>query len=130
MDHEQTFVSVFVVPEKRTRYAEFLPRPKRRGEITNRFNHFFDFVPTLAKQIPRGTASQLAPLLRARGAGDTAHVIGGRDEIDGHDLPLEQAIDEAFADPSGVVVSCVPGRLALYIQEFPPGDTFILSHKP
>jgi hypothetical protein len=130
MDHEQAFVSVFVVPEKRTRYAEFLPKPKRRGEITGRFCHFFDFVPALAKQVARGTASELAPLLRARGAGDIAHVIGGRDEIDGQDLPLEQAIDDALADPSGVVVSCVPGRLALYIQEFPPGDTFILSYKP
>ena len=42
----------------------------------------------------------------------------------------EKAIDDALADPSGVVVSCIPGCLALYIQEFPPGDTFILSYKP
>ena len=130
MEHEQAFVSVFVVPEKRARYAEFLPKPKRRVEITGRFCHFFDFVPALARQVPRGTASELAPLLRAKGAGDTAHVIGGRDEIDGQDLPLEEAIDGALADPSGVVVSCIPGRLALYIQEYPPGDTFILCHKP
>jgi hypothetical protein len=130
MEHEQEFVLTFVVPEKRTRYAEFLPKPRRRVEITRRLYHFFDFVPELTKQIPRGVASELAPLLRARGAGDTAHVIGGRDEIDGQDLPLERAIDGALADPSGVVVSCVPGRLALYIQEFPPGDTFILSYKP
>ena len=130
MDHEQAFVSVFVVPEKRARYAEFLPKPKRRAEITQRFCHFFDFVPSLARQVPRGVASELAPLLRARGAGDTAHVIGGRDEIDGQDLPLEQAINGALGDSSGVVVSCLPGRLALYIQEFPPGDTFILSCEP
>ncbi len=130
MNHEQAFILAFVLPEKRARYAEFLPKTKRRGEITNRFCRFFDFIPTLAKQIPRGVASELAPLLRARGAGDIAHVIGGRAEIDGQDLPLEQAIDGALADPSGVVVSCVPGRLALYIQEFPPGDTFILSYKP
>jgi hypothetical protein len=45
-------------------------------------------------------------------------------------LPLEEAIDGALADPGGVVVSCIPGQLALYIQEFPPGDTFILSWKP
>jgi hypothetical protein len=127
MDHEEAFVSVFVVPEKRARYSEFLRKPKRRVEITRRFCHFFDFVPQLATQVPRGMASELAPLLRARGAGDTAHVIGGRDELDGLDLPLEQAIDDALADPGGVVVSCVPGRLALYMQEFPPGDTFILS---
>ena len=130
MEHEQAFVSAFVVPEKRARYAEFLPKPKRRVEITRRFSHFFDFVPALARQVPRGVASELAPLLRAKGAGDTAHVIGGRDEIDGQDLPLEEAIDGALGDPSGVVVSCIPGRLALYIQEYPPGDTFILCYKP
>ena len=130
MKHEQAFVSVFVVPEKRARYAEFLPKPKRRIEVTRRFNHFFDFVPALARQVPRGTGAELAPLLRTKGAGDTAHVIGGRDEIDGQDLPLVEAIDGALADAGGVVVSCIPGRLALFIQEFPPGDTFILSYKP
>jgi hypothetical protein len=129
-DHEQALVSVFVIPEKRTRYAEFLPNPNRRGEIVNRFCHFFDFVPALATQVKRDTPSRLAALLRARGAGDTAHVIGGGDKIDGKDLPLEQAIDDALSDQGGVVVSCIPGRLALYMQEFPPGDTFILSSKP
>ncbi len=128
MDHEQAFVSAFVVPEKRPRYAEFLPKPKRRGEITNRFSHFFDFMPQLANQVPR--ESDLAAQLRKRGAGDIAHVIGGRDGFDGRDMPLAEAINEAMIDPSGVVVSCIPERLALYMQEFPPGDTFILSCKP
>ena len=128
MDHEQAFVAVFVVPEKRARYAEFLPKPKRRVEITNRFSHFFDFVPHLATPVPRD--SGLAELLRKRGAGDIVHIIGGRDGLDGRDMPLEDAIDEAMTDPSGLVISCIPGRLALYLQEFPPGDTFILSHKP
>lgn len=45
-------------------------------------------------------------------------------------MPLEDAIDEAMTGPSGVVISCIPGRLALLMQEFPPGDTFILSYKP
>src|SRR6185369_6972812 len=121
MDHEQAFVSAFVVPEKRARYAEFLPKPKRRREITNRFSHFFDFISGLAKQVARG--SDLAAQLRKRGAGDIAHVIGGRYGFDGSDMPLEEAINGAMIDPSGVVISCIPGRLALYMQEFPPGDT-------
>jgi hypothetical protein len=29
----------------------------------------------------------------------------------------------------GVVISCIPGRLAVYVQEFPAGDTFILRRK-
>jgi len=125
MDHEELFVSAFVVPEKRARYAEFLRKPKRRAEILNRLCHFFDFVPKLASQVPRESA--LASLLRKRGAGPSAHIIGGQN--DGADLPLEEAIEEAKVDPNGVVISCVPGRLALYMQEFPPGDTFILSNK-
>ena len=54
MEHEQAFVSVFVVPEKRGRYAELLGKPKRRAQITGRFCHFFDFVPELAKRVERG----------------------------------------------------------------------------
>ncbi len=127
MDHEQAFVSVFVIPEKRARYAEFLPKPKRRREIPSRFCHFFDFVPQLATPVSRDS---VLTLLRKQGAGDTAHVIGGRASLDGRDMPLEEAINEAMSDPSGVVISCIPGRLALYMQEFPPGDTFILSDKP
>lgn len=128
MDHEEGFVSVFVVPEKRARYSEFLRKPERRPEILNRLCHFFDFVPHLATRVARD--SDLASLLRQRGSGSTVHVIGGRDGLNGREMPLEQAINEAMMDPSGVVVSCVPGRLALYMQEFPPGDTFILSCKP
>src|SRR3954468_18338116 len=115
MDHEQAFVSAFVVPEKRARYAEFLPNPKRRIQITTRFSSFFDFIPALAKQVPRD--SDLAGQLRKRGAGDIAHVIGGRDRFDGRDMLLEEAINEAMIDPSGVVISCIPGRLALFMQE-------------
>jgi len=128
MEHEQAFVSVFVVPEKRARYAEFLAKPKRRSEITDRFCHFFDFVPKLATPVPRDSA--FSALLCKRGAGDIAHVIGGKHGLDGRDLPLEEAINEAMTDPSGIVISCIPGRLALYMQEFPPGDTFILSYAP
>ncbi len=66
-------------------------------------------------------------MLREHGAYETAHVIGGRREIDGLELPLEEAIDSALVDLSGVVVSCVPGQLALFIKEFPPGDIYILK---
>jgi hypothetical protein len=128
MDHEEAFVSAFIVPEKQTRYLEFLRKPKRRAEILDRLCHFFDFVPQLATPIDR--SSGLVSSLRKRGAGSTVHVIGGRDGLDGRDMPLEEAIDEAMTDPGGVVVSCIPGRLALYVQEFPPGDTYILSSKP
>jgi hypothetical protein len=128
MDHEEAFVSVFVVPEKRARYLEFLRKPKRRWEMLNRLNHFFDFIPHLATPAVRN--ANLADELRRRGAGDTAYVIGGSDGFDGRELTLDEAVMEAMTACNGVVISCVPGRLALYLQEFPPGDAFVLSCTP
>ena len=124
--HEQAFVSAFVVPEKCVRYIEFLAKPKRRNEVLNRFNHFFDFVPELATQVPRSSPGEWVALLRQRGAPAHAHIIGG-DACDGSDLPLTEAIDRAWDSGWGVIVSCVPGRLALYLQEYPPGNAFILA---
>jgi hypothetical protein len=125
--HEAAFVAAFVIPDKRSRYSEFLPKPKRRHEILGRFNHFFDFIPECATQILRGSASVLAQVLRRQGAGRRGYVIGG--DRDACELPLEEAIDSSLASPCGAIISCVPGRLALYLQEFPPGDTFILNSK-
>jgi hypothetical protein len=124
--HEATFVAAFVVPDKRSRYLEFLPKPKRRGEILNRWNHFFDFIPDRSTQIPRASASELAHALRQQGAGRLGYVIGDSSS-DGQELPLEDAIESALDSGWGAVVSCIPGRLALYLQEFPPGDAFILN---
>jgi hypothetical protein len=122
--HETGFIASFVIPTKRSRYAEFLRNPKRRNEILRRFNHFFDFIPQRATQIPRTSASELARVLGARGAGRLGYVIGGA--RDGCELPLEESIETSLASPCGAVISCIPGRLALYLQEFPPGDSFIL----
>ena len=125
-DHEQAFISAFVLPGKRARYAEFLAKPKRRGEVLDRFNHFFDFVPEFATRVPRSSPGEWVALLRQRGAPATAHIIGGG-ASDGSDLPLAEAIDHVWSSGWGVIVSCVPGRLALYLQEHPPGDAFILT---
>jgi hypothetical protein len=124
--HEEAFVSAFIIPEKRGRYAQFLRQPKRRQEILRRFNHFFDFVPQLATPIQRGSAEEMAAVLRRHGAGATAHVLGGPDGVDGCELPLVDALDAAIRAPGGTVVSCVPGRLALHLEEFPPGDGNVL----
>lgn len=127
MNHEEAFVLAFVVAARRARYLEFLRSPKRRLEILRRLNHCFDFEPALATPVSRNF--DLALLLRNRGAGNSAHVIGGKDGLDGKDLPLEEAVNSATADPNGIVISCIPGRLALYMQEFPPGDVFVLGLK-
>jgi hypothetical protein len=121
--HESGLISTFVVAEKRERYAALLRNSKKRQSILNRFNHFFDFVPQLAHQLPRN--SPLGKMLRSAGSPESVYVIGGSD--DGADLALNDAIQRCMESPSGAVISCVPGELALFLQEFPPGDVFLFT---
>jgi hypothetical protein len=125
-DHEAEFVAAFVVSEKRTRYLEFLANPKRRPEILDRLNHFFDFVPKFATEITAHSVTEVVRLLRAKDAPDVAHIIADSSEWDGLDLHLSEAVGRAMSHEFGVVVSCIPGRLAFYKQEA-PGKAFILQ---
>ncbi|HEX7862034.1 MAG TPA: hypothetical protein VF773_17000 [Verrucomicrobiae bacterium] len=128
MNHETELISSFVVPEKRARYLELLAKPKRRREILDRLNHCFDIMPQFATTSNWRLASELERLLRAKGAGDIAHVIADNSELDGLDLPLFEALDGVLSHQFGSVVSCIPGRLAFYKKEA-PGDAFILERK-
>jgi hypothetical protein len=123
--HESGLIFIFVVAEKRERYAALMKNPKKRQSILNRFNHFFDFVPELARQLPRN--SPLGKMLRSAGSPESVYVIGGSD--DGSDLALNDAIQRCMDSPSGAVISCIPGELALFLQEFPPGDVFLFTTK-
>jgi len=124
--HESQFIAAFVDPEKRQRYTESLKNAKKRSKLLDRLNHFFDFVRARAAKIPRNTIS--ADLLRSKGAPDIVHLIGGNS--DGKEMSLEESIESCLESGWGAVISCVPGRLALYLQEFPPGDAFLLSAPP
>ncbi len=124
--HEAAFVGAFIVPERQERTLQFLANLKKRSGILDRFNHRFDFRDQFATQIERQAAEPLADLLRSRGAGVQAYIIGCGREVDGSERPLLDAINLALEDGSGVIVSCIPGKLALLIQEFPPGEIFLL----
>ena len=123
--HENGLISEFIILDKRSRYSEFLSHPKRRIEILRRLNHFFDFRSERSSKIERLSSKEFVRLLRLRGAGRHGYVIGGNK--DGCELPLEEAIESSLESPSGSVVSCIPGKLALYLQEFPPGEAFVLD---
>jgi len=130
MNHEAAFVSAFVVPEKRARYLEFLANPKRRHEILNRLGHFDDFLTQFATETGYQQSGVLDGLLRARGAGRLAHVISMSEDLDGREMPLLEALEGVLDYPFGSVVSCLPGRLAFYIQHEAPTQGFILEKKP
>ena len=57
----------------------------------------------------------ITDILRAMGAPDTCHVIGG--EHDGKDMELLTALKQIVGYGTGTVLSCIPGKLAYFEGE-------------
>lgn len=125
-EHESAFIQAFIVREKRQRYLDMLPGPKRK-KILARLNHVLDVDWRFATVVPRNLtfAGPLLEALRSKGAGRDCYMMTLGD-LDGAVVPLEAALEEITDDYDGAVLSCLPGRLALYKDES-PGDYFILE---
>jgi hypothetical protein len=61
--------------------------------------------------------SNIARLLRTKGAGSTCWVISDYGEIDGKALPLESALEAVVGTSRSAILSCIPGRLAYFEDE-------------
>lgn len=113
--HEEAVVRAFVAPARRGRWLEALADPARRSRFLDRLNHCPDFDPRFVTPVPGGV--DVAALLRSRGAPPTCHALSAADDLDGRELPLEQAVAEVEKAGWGTVISCIPGRLAYYHDE-------------
>ncbi len=122
--HEEAVVRAFVVPARRGRWLEALADSSRRSAFLDRLNHCPDLDPRFVTPISSGVVD----LLRYRGAPSTCFVLSSSDELDGRELPLEQAIAEVERVGWGTIVSCVPGRLAYYYDEC--GERRLLLERP
>ena len=127
--HESAFVESFVVKARRERALELLASSKNRHKFTSKFDHdgLNYFIPECIRSIePRYQhPPNIADILRAMGAPDTCHVIGG--ERDGEDLDLLSALEEIVGYGTGTVLSCVPGKLAYFEGEI--RERFLLVRK-
>jgi hypothetical protein len=67
----------------------------------------------------------IADILRAMGAPESCHVIGG--EYDGEGMDLLTALKQIVGYGTGTVLSCVPGKLAYFEGEI--RERFLLVRK-
>lgn len=117
--HESAFVESFIVKPRRERALEQLASSKNRHKFTGKFDHHgLDyFISDCIRSIePRYQhALDIANILRAMGAPESCHVIGGR--RDGEDIELLAALKETVGYGMGTVLSCIPGKLAYFEGE-------------
>ena len=119
--HEEETVRAFIVRERRERFLELLPNPKRRGQLTESLAHpnsaWFD--PRYVKTIPpaQSHAAGIAKLLHAKGAGKMCWVISEDGRFDGLELELDSLLQQLVGHGMGAIVSCVAGKLAFVESE-------------
>jgi hypothetical protein len=117
--HESAFAESFISKARRERALELLGSPKNRHKLTSTFDHHGRdyFIPECIRSIePRHQhPPNLAEILRAMGAPETCHVIGG--EHDGKDMELLTALKQIVGYGTGTVLSCIPGKLAYFEGE-------------
>ena len=128
--HEEALVAAFVAKERRERYRHLLSHPDRRGKLLDRLNHNDDFIPALTSSLPAGlhTAKQISDWLHGLGAPDTSYVIADDADLDGKTLSTDRAVDDAWSCSFAVIISCLPGKLALYKAEAP--EPWVVLRRP
>jgi len=131
MNEEAILIKSFVIRKKQDRLIEFLANPKRRRDATTTLAHFKDLNPDCVVALARGRNSpaEIADALRARGAGETCHVVSEDRAIDGRRMPLIDALEHVVGYGMGTLLSCVPGELA-YFEGEGPKDRCILAKLP
>jgi hypothetical protein len=113
--HDEQTIRAFITPERRTRWLDALASQRRRRAILNRLSHGRDLDERFATPVPSTT--DVAATLRALGSPEVCYVMSDNRDLDGRELPLDEAVLRAELGGLGTLISCVPGRLAYYSGE-------------
>jgi hypothetical protein len=124
-EHEQG-LAVFVAPHHRPRFVAALGDSKLRRKLRRKLAHFDWLDSRYTQLVPTPEPAALVQTLRAEGAAETCVLVAGDDDLDGRELPLEEALRRVLHDDDGALISCVPGRLAVFSDEAPNRTTAIL----
>jgi hypothetical protein len=113
--HEESLIHSFIKPERRPRWLQCLQSAKKRGRMLDRLNHCRDLDVRFAIALPSNAHVQ--DLLTARDAPSTCYVLSANDDIDGREMDLCDAIEQARLGGWGTLIGCIPNRLAYYYDE-------------
>ena len=117
--HEAAFVESFIIKSRRERALELLASSKNRHKFTSKFDHhgrdYFNHDCIRSIEPRQQHPPNIADILRAMGAPETCHVIGGGH--DSEDMELLAALKQIVGYGTGTVLCCVPGKLAYFEGE-------------
>ncbi|MFC0270435.1 hypothetical protein ACFFIX_03045 [Metabacillus herbersteinensis] len=132
---EKIIVKSFFTKRLQDRVLFELSSSKKRKDALSRLCHTYrttlreDYMIEIPK--PNSNPIEIANLLKQNGAGDSCYAISWDDEIDGKELPLLTAFENAVGMGMPSIISCIPNKLAYFEaeQEVLPSPRFILKRK-
>ncbi|MDO9026356.1 MAG: hypothetical protein Q7U87_00590 [bacterium] len=129
MNHEEPFVTAFIVKDKKQRYLELFKTTKGRIKVNKCLAHNPDIDNRYMFKVPNSeqTPDKIFKLLKSKNAPEYCHVISEDTTIDNMDLLLKDALFLILGKGSGTIISCIPGKLAYYEGE-DPQERYILSN--
>ena len=116
-EHEQGVIKAFVLHEKQERFLTFLSKSKTRKKLTQELADFRCFDPRFATPIPwKGVQGieNIHGLLKAKGAGNSCWAMSEDSTLDGKEVDLESLLEKVIDNQMGTILSCLPGKLALF----------------
>ena len=125
---EEATLRTFVVPAKRDRLVALFGSSKRRKQARDALNHFADWDARFAQ--PVDSSADVLALLRKAGAPSECHVMSDSPELDGRDMPLDEAVSECEVYSFASILCCLPGELAFFFDEVAAPRNRVLLRRP
>jgi hypothetical protein len=125
VEHEQGLAR-FISREHRPRFIDSLSNDMLRRKLRYKLAHFAWLDERHVTAIPTAEPATMARQLHSEGAPGTCVLVAEDADLDGQELPLEEALDRVLHAFSAALISCVPGRLAIFSDEAPNEQTHVL----
>ena len=130
IEHEEAVIRAFFLRDKQERFLAFVSSHKNRKKLTQELPHFRWFDRRFATAIPWKVDPTLKlaqrhaqgienifRLLKSKGARETCWCISEDADLDGKELNLENTLSNTMGRDMGTILSCIPGRLAIFTGE-------------
>ena len=115
-DHATGFVQFLAEPSRRRVKTLLELGEKRRGDLRGLLSHAVRLEPRFSEHITgkAAFAGPIAQALRQRGAPEACYVLSSNSDLDGREMPLDDALQAVVGAGEGTFISCIPGKLGFY----------------
>jgi hypothetical protein len=117
--HERELARAFFLPQRRERYLETLPKPRKRASLIEQLSHSKhpDYWYAVAIGANQQYPAEILTLCKEKHAPGMRRAISEDSELDGKELPLSEALRSVVSYGMETFLSCLPGRLAYFEDE-------------